>query len=320
MKKKKNYDVNVMLILQNIIAIIIILVSLGIMIFVGNNKKNAKWILDNNKIYKGDEIYEIGDYYNYDESNGGRISNLTDVKWKILGVSDEGNLLIVSASSVEELTLGSNDDIEVAKNDYINGDIKLNDIAEKYAHGKNALSGRSINTDDINKITKINVNLKKSFSYYWGKENNPITIDEENNEKNISKLEHNNKFLWFDFEKNNWNVSEKNGKETDENMNKIITQKNTLIVYNYEVYDENIGEYVPLIKKDTKEYNMLFKDESKETNSYWTSTKYANATNRFISYGYNVVKKADLNYNYLVYSSQNITECTFGVRPVIEIK
>ena len=319
MKKKKNYEVDISLILQNMTAILIIFVSLGIMIVVGNNKNN-KWILEGNKISKKDVKYEIGDYYDYDETNGGKITNLTDVKWKVLGVTYEGHLLIVSASNVEDLTLGSKDDLEKAKQDYIDGDKKLNEIASKYAHGKNALSGRSINIEDINKIIKVDSVSRKTYSYYWGSEANPITIDEETNERYLSKLKHNNKFLWFDFETNKWNLSEKNSKETNENMTKITTSENTLFVYNYEIHDEETYEYVPFMEKDTKEYNMLFKDDTKESNSYWVATKYANATNRYISYGYNVVKNADVNYTYLVYSSQNITEITFGVRPVIEIK
>jgi len=319
MKKGKKYEVNISLILQNMTAILIIFVSLGIMIFTDNNKNN-KWILEGNKVSKKDVKYEIGDYYDYDETDGGKITNLTDVKWKVLGVTDEGHLLIVSASNVEDLTLGSKDNLEKAKNDYINGDKKLDEIASKYAHGKNAISGRSISTEDINKITKVDNNYELTYTYYWGKDDNPVTNNEETKEKYVSRLKHNKKFLWFDFETNKWNISEKTGEYTDDNMTKITTSKNTLIVYNYEIYDENTGKIVPFMKKDTKEYNMLFKDENKESNSYWTSTKYANATNRFISYGYNVVKGADLNYNYLVYSSQNITENTFGVRPVIEIK
>jgi len=319
MKKGKKYEVNISLILQNMTAILIIFVSLGIMIFTDNNKNN-KWILEGNKVSKKDVKYEIGDYYDYDETDGGKITNLTDVKWKVLGVTDEGHLLIVSASNVEDLTLGSKDNLEKAKNDYINGDKKLDEIASKYAHGKNAISGRSISTEDINKITKVYNNYELTYTYYWGKDDNPVTINEETNEKYVSRLKHNKKFLWFDFETNKWNISEKTGEYTDDNMTKITTSKNTLIVYNYEIYDENTGELVPFMKKDTKEYNMLFKDENKESNSYWTSTKYANATNRFISYGYNVVKGADLNYTYLVYSSQNITKNTFGVRAVIEIK
>jgi len=319
MKKGKKYEVNISLILQNMTAILIIFVSLGIMIFTDNNKNN-KWILEGNKVSKKDVKYEIGDYYDYDETDGGKITNLTDVKWKVLGVTDEGHLLIVSASNVEDLTLGSKDNLEKAKNDYINGDKKLDEIASKYAHGKNAISGRSISTEDINKITKVYNNYELTYTYYWGKDDNPVTINEETNEKYVSRLKHNKKFLWFDFETNKWNISEKTGEYTDDNMTKITTSKNTLIVYNYEIYDENTGKIVPFMKKDTKEYNMLFKDENKESNSYWTSTKYANATNRFISYGYNVVKGADLNYTYLVYSSQNITKNTFGVRAVIEIK
>jgi len=219
MKKGKKYEVNISLILQNMTAILIIFVSLGIMIFTDNNKNN-KWILEGNKVSKKDVKYEIGDYYDYDETDGGKITNLTDVKWKVLGVTDEGHLLIVSASNVEDLTLGSKDNLEKAKNDYINGDKKLDEIASKYAHGKNAISGRSISTEDINKITKVYNNYELTYTYYWGKDDNPVTINEETNEKYVSRLKHNKKFLWFDFETNKWNISEKTGEYTDDNMTK----------------------------------------------------------------------------------------------------
>lgn len=60
---------------------------------------------DGTKVTKGDAIYEIGDYYYYDESNDGSISNLTDIKWKVLGVTYKGNLLIIAFSNVKVLTL-----------------------------------------------------------------------------------------------------------------------------------------------------------------------------------------------------------------------
>lgn len=194
-KTKKDCEVDISLILQNMTAILIIFISLGIMIVIGNNKKTEKWILVDNKISKGDEVYEIGDYYDYDESNNGKISNLTDVKWKVLGVNDEGNLLIVSASNVEDLTLGSKDNLENAKSDFIDGNIKLDTVARKYAQGKNAVGGRSITAEDINKITKVDNNYELTYTYYWGKDDNPVTIDEETNEKYVSKLKHNKKFL-----------------------------------------------------------------------------------------------------------------------------
>lgn len=64
MKNNKNYDINISIILQDMVAVLIIIVSLGIMIMVGKSKE--KWVLDDNKIYKGNEVYEIGDYYDYD--------------------------------------------------------------------------------------------------------------------------------------------------------------------------------------------------------------------------------------------------------------
>lgn len=214
--------------------------------------------------------------------------------------------------------------MEKAKNDYIEGDKKLDEIASKYARGKNALSGRSINVSDINKITKISEEylkkLETDISYYWGKDKEPITINEKNNNKTTIKIEHDDEFLWFNTDKNEWNISKKNGNETNDNMKKITTLKNTHITYNFEIYDSKLKEYIPIMKKYTKKYNMLFKDDEGKKALYWTSTKFANVTENYVAYGYNVVKSDDLNYNLLVYSNLTSRQNKFGVRPVIEIK
>ena len=101
MKKVKNKNRKKIFDLKNIILIIAAFIIILLVIL---NRKNQNWTLDGNKVYKGKEVYEIGDYYEYDETNGGVLKDLIDVKWKVLGVSDEGNLLIVSSSNVEELT------------------------------------------------------------------------------------------------------------------------------------------------------------------------------------------------------------------------
>ena len=321
MKKVKNKNRKKIFDLKNIILIIAAFIIILLVIL---NRKNQNWTLDGNKVYKGKEVYEIGDYYEYDETNGGVLKDLIDVKWKVLGVSDEGNLLIVSSSNVEELTLGSTEDIEKCKKDYIDGEKRLNEISQKYAKGKNAISGRSINLDDINKITKVKEDVLKQseveISYYWGKEKEPITVNEKTGEKATIKIEHKGEFLWFDNIKNEWNISKKNGNETNDNMKKIITLKNDHIAYNYEIYHEEIKDFVPFISKDTKEYKMLFTDDINDKVSYWISTKFISATQRYAAYGYNVVKSADINYNYIIYSAQVPRESTFGIRPVIEIK
>ena len=65
---------------------------------------------------------------------------------------------------------------------------------------------------------------------------------------------------------------------------------------------------------------MLFKDESGEKTSYWTSDRFVHAAPNFVGHGYNVVKGDSVNYSYLVYSLGKTRKEKFGIRPVIMIK
>ena len=317
-QKKNKYLTRLIVGIVVVILIIILFVLL----------KEEKWIQKGNIITKGDVTLNVGDYYEYDESNGGIVTGLTDVNWKVLGVDEKGNLLIVAASNVEELTLGSANDLTVAQKDYIEGYTKLNEISKKYAQGLNAISGRSITNDDINKITRIeydeNVDYTNTYGkferitlshkcikYFW--ENEKITYELESGEIGESSIKYDDRFIWFNKKENKWEESLKTNTKTE-----ITKQYNDLLAYNG-VY--LVGEEIKyLVDEGSKEFNMLFLDDEGNKSKYWTSNKYINATKNYIGYGYNVIKHSDLNYNVLVYSSGITREATFGVRAVITIK
>lgn len=283
--------------------------------------KDEKWIQEGSVIKKGNISLEIGDYYDYDESNDGKITGLTDVKWKVLGVEDD-NLLIMSSSNVESLTLGKSDDLTTSQQDYIVGDSRLNAISEKYGSGKGAIGARSINNDDLIKFVNVDMNFSTqnfgNITYYWTNEENPKGED-ENGQSQIFKIAHEGIFIWFDKNTNKWNTSTKTGSETNENPVKIATLYNNKFAFNYENYNESVNEYVPIIDKKTKEFEMLFLDEEGNNASYWTSDKFIDATTNHTFYGYNVVKGDSLNYTFLVYSHGFTRENTFGVRAVVTI-
>ena len=285
---------------------------------------NTKWVREGNTISRGEEVYQIGDYYEYDETNGGKIDGLTDVKWQVMGVED-GALLLVSDKTVETLTLGSTSDLDEAKNDYLTGSEQMNEISEKYSHGKGAIGARSISNKDIIDVFGLNVGEKfkeKFTTYYWGSNSKVISIDERD-DKNESDLYLDGKFHWFNISNNKWEVNENSDNSTDENPKKITESKIDLIVFNAEEYDENyynnFDEDHNYIGED-KRVTMLFSKDLKEPVSYWTSDSFIFSQSTFIGYGYNVVKGFDLNYNYLVYSMGVSREVTFGVRPVVLIK
>ena len=122
---------------------------------------------------------EIGDYVNYDPTNGGTI-NETYIstqekngvidqtfttesykgKWQVLGVDNLGRIKLISSDIIEPTTGGS------ASSDgkynyyqlkgeagYINGIDELNNIGLLFSKGQYAASGRSVNLEDLTAIS-----------------------------------------------------------------------------------------------------------------------------------------------------------------------
>lgn len=111
---------------------------------------NDIWVYDHSEQkvtneYKNLTI-NIGDYINY---NVPTASSYTG-NWRVLGVED-GKLLIVSASNVTSLTLNGADG-------FMNGPATLDSTCSIQCDNNKAENARSINIDDVNKITGYNPN------------------------------------------------------------------------------------------------------------------------------------------------------------------
>lgn len=317
MPRKKQEKSNKSLItLCSVISVILFIALLLIIL----NPNEEKWIQDGSVITKGDESYKIGDYYDYDESNDGKITNLTDVKWKVLGVDENGALLILSASNVEEVVMGSKDDLEKSKKDYIEGVSKLDDIAKKYGNGNDAVSARSIRLSDINKITNYKSGENSSYGnqkiYYWGSSENPMV--DVDGEFSTSKTAHNGNFIWYDTNSGKWVTSVKNGTETSEDPTKICILTNTLIAYDNDI-DYQDGSSFLIFTEEDNEFKMLYLDNEGNNANYWVADLFVNTLNNMAGYGYPVVKHDAVNYTYMVYSLGVSRETTAGVRVVVTI-
>jgi len=315
-KKENNIERKVLIFL----VLSVILVAL-ICIFTMPTSKNEIWMQVGNEVTKGDEKYKIGEYYEYDESGNGEIKNLTDVKWKVLGVDSKGKLLIVSASSVETITLGKKDDIKKTMDDYETAKDEMNKIAEKYGRNVAASSARSISGEDIHKITEYNVNQMNNYgneyTYYWGNSENPFVKVEDEDVKNL-QVAHNSKFIWYNRDTRKWITSEKEEGKEYKKLEKITTIENELVMYSNAYYDQEFNEK-NYLQEESLEYKMIFQEDNGEKANYWVSDKIINATEKYVGYGYNVVRGSDFNYSNLLYSSGNIFEITAGVRVVITI-
>lgn len=302
-----------------VLAGIVLLAGLIFIVLLPNKEK---WVQEGKTISKGDETYKIGDYYEYDETSGGKLEGLTDTKWKVLGVNDKGNLLIVSASSVETINLGKKDDINTTQKDYLEGIDRLNEIAEKYGHGESAISARSINLEDINKITKYNTEKSESYNvkttYYWG-EGQTLKSQTEGKEMVEAKVDHNNRFIWFNESTDEWITNQKDENKTYETPEEIVTLQHTQIMYNNLYYDAEIDDYREYLDSESQEYKMLFVEDNGEKANYIIANRSVVAKENYAGFGYNVIRGEDVNYTTLLYSSGNIYEMTSGVRVVVTI-
>lgn len=293
----------------SLIALVLITVIIILGIAISYMLNNRSWKQDGNLIYKGNKKYEIGDYYEYDETADGRL-NVTDVDWKVLGVDEDGHLLIVSASSVEDLTLGSEQSIENAKNDYLNGKNKMNEIAKKYGQ-VGAVYSRSISNEDIFKvINKESTKKDVENTFYWSTEENPVSDLGE-----IKLAYKNLTFYYFD-EKNNLIESKKEESKTE--PIKIGTFKSNLVIYENSALDEY--EVIAHVNEKSKEFKMLFLENNNEKALYWTTNNYTDVATGYVVYGYNAVKYDSINYNNILYSSGNTRQSTCGIRVVVGIK
>lgn len=274
---------------------------------------DEKWVQNGKIVTKSDISYKIGDYYEYDETNGGQIEGLNDVKWKVLGV-EKGNLLIVSASNVDNLVLGREDNLEVSMEDYRDGVQKLDEVAKLYGNGSGAISSRSIRSEDINKVTGYEYeNKKTSATYYWSNEENP-TYKTSDLEEGALTLKHNDMFVFYDVKTKKWNTSNKPSESLNEPLN-IVKLTNTFYSYNNDLnYDGNL-----LLEEGSLAYNMLYLNDDLSNANYWTANQFIYLRNSFVGYGYQIMNHDELNYAYIVYSSANTRETTAGVRAVITI-
>lgn len=296
-------------------------------IFILKNRQNKKyieeekWVLNGNVVSKGNVSYEIGDYFEYDETNNGTI-DVKNVTWKVMGVNSDGNLLILSASNVEKLTLGDEDNLEDSQSDYVEGLEKLDEIASNYGKGEEALNARSITAEDVNSLTGYDpIEDFESYNflstYYWIDSKTP-KYESIENDSGMLKKSHNGSFIWYDLTYNIWMSSEKQGKESKDNPSVITTLLSTNYTYENSSFDKETETTNYLIEENTKIFNMIFLDDDGKESNYWLANQFI-STNKLPAFGYLMIKNDSLDYKELIYTSGDTEEITSGVRVVVTI-
>lgn len=142
------------------------------------NSRNVNWtkskdVDGNNIITNGEITLTIGDYIIYDPNDNGEqtytseaektgvngdgqefSTENTSTQWRLLGVeyASDGDYLIIIPATPIQSTSQSNLSLYGA-NGYLYGVDEINNICKIYGYGKGASSARSIEIEDVNKIT-----------------------------------------------------------------------------------------------------------------------------------------------------------------------
>lgn len=143
--------------------------------------EDIEWAEIAEGITNGRVTAHIGDYINYDHTDGATITSLTSYlnengygdqvfklnsykgKWRVLGV-ENGKLLLISSDVIAPdsggfvETRGESNFYLKGQRGYENAITELNKISNLYGQGKHAVGGRSLTVEEINKITGYNPN------------------------------------------------------------------------------------------------------------------------------------------------------------------
>lgn len=259
--------------------------------------------------------------------------------WRILGADETtGEILIISADSVK--TTSGNKYYLRGYTGIQWGEKELNDICEIFGHGYGASLARSINIDDINKITGYN---PKNVGVYdpaqvgtgtiynegnLGQYGNEVTYSWTDTKKQIRAVEGTygsvtgfndnyeiNGFNWFCLKEKKWYNSMQDTANPIE-ITKVISSDYTY--YPYTLSEESSKTGIRKgISLTSPEYSTLF-----DSNLYWVasicmSTATDSVWNRifYVSSG-KAVKAYTLCYSYGNFEEKP----NYGIRPVVYLR
>ena len=320
------------------------------------------------QIIHGDEIaseiktahvLQIGDYIDYDPTNGGTITttytspqgtyhenqeaSVADTSqnmkegngyanqtfsvsantngWRVLDVNEETNeILLISADIVTTESTDNGYFYLRGQTGYEWGIKELNDICAIYGKGKGASEARSITIEDINKITGYDPELKPY---------NDGTISEYGNEITYTK---NESYISYqdtlNDEKGNFGNSDTMFRYYDEENSiwKTLTVreskklKSTAYQYYPNTLTTNSTGDTLGIAIDSIEYEMLFSRTS-DMQYYWLASLYTYTDSSSAYFGLRCVYNGGIsNDGDLAYSYGYASNTDCGVRPVVSLK
>ena len=249
-----------------------------------------------------------------------------DGKWRILNIDKTtGEIELISEKSVGTLDLRGLTGVRY-------GVHLLNSVSSIYGHGKGATSARSINVDDVNKITGYNPNnvgvddpnqtgegtkYGKGNYYEYGKLTG-YTWTSQNYINNNSR--YSTEYVKYGFNYINFDTGVGSSKSYNKSYPVAATSTSTL----YEYYPNTLTTTqtnVTIPGPNYRGYGLLFTNSDGGT-GYWLADNYYENFDNYIYYGIRCVggdSRYDMVRGKPLYTSYglNIEESSYGIRPVV---
>ena len=274
---------------------------------------------------KGKTIVKIGDYVDYSPTAGMTETTYTSPsaqngygdqtfssnytgKWQVLGVDDEGCLMLISSDIITTTSDGMF--YLKGQNGYVNGITELNNISTIYGKGKYAKSARSVNVDDINKIT----------GYVDIPTGNQVTYTLNSDGKIHYK---GTKYPTTDTTSSRTSFTYWTGSE----WKKLASGESATLTNDYYYYYPQTLSTTSSSKTTIKDkenstnaYNLLFPNTSSKY--YWLGSQYVFTSVGLATFGlrYVAIGRVDSRAVYDSNGNPSCDYCYYGVRPAVSLE
>lgn len=303
-------------------------------------------------------VLQVGDYINYDPTNGGTITTtytspqgtyhadrtavIADTSpnmiegngyanqtfsvsantngWRVLGVDEEKNeIMLISADIVTTESTDNGYFYLRGQTGYEWGIKELNDICAIYGQGKGANGARSITIADINKITGYNPETAQCYDGEIYEYGNEVTYTKS--ESNISYQDslNNKSGIYGDSSTIFKYYDEENSIWKALTTGESKKLKSTAYHYYPNTLTTNSSGDTVGISTDSAEYEMLVSRTSNGQN-YWIATPYTYADSGVAYFGLRRAINGYTGGDHLFYSDGGINPTSYGVRPVVSLK
>ena len=300
---------------------------------------------------------KVGDYVNYDPTNGGKITTTytspqgtyhassaavqedisenmvegngyenqtfsvsADTRgWRVLGVDNDTNEILLISADIVRTTNNSLFSLR-GLTGYEWGIKELNDICDIYGQGKGASDARSITVDDINKITGYDPETANCFvgqPYEYG---NGMTYTRNGNNITYEGSKNGSGTITRGPYFRYYDIKDKKWKILADGENAKLTSR--AYAYYPTTLMETDSENGAGISKDSIEYEMLFLNTSENQSYYWLASNTISTDageTEMPNFSMRWVYDKAVGGGYLCDSSGGLQTVTLGVRPIVSL-